>query len=611
MKRATSHFATVPHSILRAMLSTTLLATLLVPLLVLTGCQRKSSETSTAQKSQQESVDFLQGDLASKLPVATYGFVAWDASRPSAGDYLQHLKTLNSESSLQEIFAKVQATSPESAKEIQPFMETLEWLVKSGLLPFSASDSQLVSKGIGFLEVKDDLPLPGLGIYMNLKQGSDAAAKLKELRTQLDAQGVTTKDYASPSASYAFAIMPKMDASSEKQAPAAQSPLQIVIGTSDTFMSIASTEQLFERAFQSSESETLSENGARRIRETPQYQRLRAAYNGNGEFMFGYLDLQKVLDRINTLIPSEQQKELPIALSDIPVEAFAMRSGYDGGVISDFGLLVDDTKLQEQKPLYDALHPTAKDTSLASAPGNSVALISFADSVISALASTAQASIAGNTQQQEQYATVLADLAKLKGVHLGVLPSDGSTVFPGLFLSVASTENGSLLTEIKGALSQASQEQGIPATAWQEKEIAGSASNFILTPLGVGVFLAQSENGLVLTSSESSLRQTLETQKSESSSLGADLPKQFRSRLEGVSPLFVAYFNADRTAELIHSVQGSLSMFTGGQNPIDNEQIEQIRKVGTTFTFAAYDKGLLNLSGMTLAPAPPKAKSVG
>ncbi|MCB0331742.1 MAG: hypothetical protein KDD70_18865, partial [Bdellovibrionales bacterium] len=191
-------------------------------------------------------------------------------------------------------------------------------------------------------------------------------------------------------------------------------------------------------------------------------------------------------------------------------------------------------------------------------------------------------------------------LSTINGVQLGVLPTDGSTVFPGVFLQIASSEGDSSATTIKSKLSEVAAQQGLPATAWQKKDVDGVSVEYLLTPLGLGVFLASDGPNLMITSSENAIKRLITARKTNDQSLFAELPSEVQKSLTGSSPLLVAYFNAERGIDLLKSVESSFAMFTQGQELLPKEQLEDIRKMGTSYTLASYDKGLLNVSGLTV-----------
>jgi hypothetical protein len=61
-------------------------------------------------------------------------------------------------------------------------------------------------------------------------------------------------------------------------------------------------------------------------------------------------------------------------------------------------------------------------------------------------------------------------------------------------------------------------------------------------------------------------------------------------------------------AKLIGSVQGSLSMFTGGETMVDEKQLKEISQSGSSYGVASYKDGLLNIAGIV---APPSAAASG
>src|SRR5690606_13013640 len=97
---------------------------------------------------------------------------------------------------------------------------------------------------------------------------------------------------------------------------------------------------------------------------------------------------------------------------------------------------------------------------------------------------------------------------------------------------------------------------------------------YILSPLGIGLFLTATEDTVILATSEDTLSRTLQSQTGE----GLQLARNTNQEIN----LAQFYLNAGGIVKLIESLQGSLTMFTGGVAILAPGDMEAVRSLAIT-----------------------------
>ena len=241
---------------------------------------------------------------------------------------------------------------------------------------------------------------------------------------------------------------------------------------------------------------------------------------------------------------------------------------------------------------------------LGATPTQAVFYISLAGRFFRALESLTEESLqqsnvaSENATLFEQIKGHMQSFGKVSQLSLGLLPAEGSSFFPSLIASITSdTDIKALVDNTKGVLSENLKQ--LPITKWNQKTIQGTSVDFLLSPLGVGTYLAAHGQTLLVSTSESGIESLLSIGNNHETSLAKDsLPKAIQSRAES-SPLVFTYFNSGQAVNVVKSAEGALSMFTQGQPLLSSQQMNDLRSFGTSFTVTSYREGFLNFSTAT------------
>ncbi|MCB0330689.1 MAG: hypothetical protein KDD70_13535, partial [Bdellovibrionales bacterium] len=207
------------------------------------GCQGKKEESQQVAKADlPPAKSFLDLPLANKLPPTTYGYFFWDMERDAAKQYAKQVEGVyGADFSWKKMLTQYITAGADTANTALPgaqspdqaqaqnnakqqiadsgILDIVDWLDQNGFLPFTPGRDTLVTQGVLFFEMKDDIPLPGIGVYMNTKSGVDVSKKIAEFRQVLGSKGLTTED-VKDGADAAFAL--NIDAAQQGGATGAQ-----------------------------------------------------------------------------------------------------------------------------------------------------------------------------------------------------------------------------------------------------------------------------------------------------------------------------------------------------------------------------------------------------
>ena len=220
-------------------------------------------------------------------------------------------------------------------------------------------------------------------------------------------------------------------------------------------------------------------------------------------------------------------------------------------------------KNDEQKKHFDEIAQSTSTTHYTL--GGSVFQISLNNALTGALVDGGLASM----DEEQRAALPSVDLFKgISRLSFGVIGATAEN-FPSLYIEVEHKDAKGfkelLHDELKTSL--ASQ---MPSDQWKQKDIGGNSVSYLTSPFGVGAYLStkndSSHSSVVLTSSEDAMKKIL-TSPSESAS----------------SPTGVVGYGTFDCAEFgktLESLQSSLSMFTGGEQFLSNEELVTLKSLG-------------------------------
>ncbi len=126
---------------------------------------------------------------------------------------------------------------------------------------------------------------------------------------------------------------------------------------------------------------------------------------------------------------------------------------------------------------------------------------------------------------------------------------------------------------------ESAQASGLPFAPWKEIDIDGSKINFSLTPLGIGLYLGQVKDLVVLSSTEDGIRR-ISTMGKSGESLYETVKTKSSSALIAGDSVLSGYLNFTRLSDTVKDLQGTLAMFSGGNSNVNEDMIKKLKALG-------------------------------
>ena len=329
------------------------------------------------------------------------------------------------------------------------------------------------------------------------------------------------------------------------------------------------------------------------LRTQPRFQRATNNLPTEGEeFGFFYVDVNGVGEAVNALgMPGGFNK------NDVPVESVALRASMGDAPTTGIAVAMEPRD-DAQKRIFAALSGSGKSSLAEKFPAETVLFIGVDGRVSKTIKDEA---IAAGAPIPPEEAENLALLDTTDGIGIGVRSARATSPFPEVSIAIQNsnaTKLGSYLKDTVLELISAGS-GGMPL---QQKKIGDIDVSYILTPLGVGLYVGHGANAVYLTSSEPSFEEMVQLGGGKGVTLASTLSKQSQGLLGSGNPLFSTYINYEDGAELVKNLQGSLAMFTGGQALIEPSELEQFKKMGKVSIAGEWKDNVAVLRGSFDAP---------
>lgn len=281
----------------------------------------------------------------------------------------------------------------------------------------------------------------------------------------------------------------------------------------------------------------------------------------NKEYFLGYIHTNSILDRI----PAEAIGSLSMS-TDMPLRSIAINRSLSDGPLDSVAIsLTDDAK---KSPLLAALSGRGNLSALDSLPPESVIGLGLDGALIGKIITGFLETVPAARQSAPD--VDFSRINSLISFGLGFEDVAPGALFPGLCLSFTTAPDSQLAAEIKKLADMQFKSAAGIEMAWQEKTIAEIPVQYILTPLGIGLYLAELPGQIFVTSSEPALQKMLTAHKS-GNSYNSALPASLRA-LTSSDTIARITISFPALVTAIKNLSGSLAMFTGGQPLYEQKQ---------------------------------------
>lgn len=544
------------RSSVRIRLLSILFGTLLV--LPWAGCTKKEDKSQSA----------ASNTLLTALPTDTTGFYSF---RTDLEGY-KKLRAQNwsswSESVLKDIDQHVTAMDPAHGQAIGNLFAVVK---ESGLIPASPEQQDGIKEGLLFISADPEKQEISGALYLN----TIPSVNCKELTQKMIPHLEQTKMKVIQETKDSLSILTISDAANSGEART----VYLVAGTDR--MALATHREKAEKLFSHP-----VDTGYTQIAASPAYQQITAEVTQSGEqFGFGYIDLTK-LKHFAEKMPNVPDPE---GIKELPFSAAALSQSINDGVATTFAVSMAPIN-DQQKLLISNLERMPENTLSDRAPVDAVLFFGLDGQLLKTVQEGAISEL--SPEQRKEAAPWLTFVESLKGLSLAFRQSAGDSPFPDLILSAQSGEAPKmaefLKTEINAILTAQFQ-----MSRWLEKDIQGAKVSYMLTPLGIGIYIGSVKDMVIVASTESAINAALLSATDANKALPSTLQANNRAVLTASSSLTNGYADFAKLAELIESVQGSLSLFTGGANAMNAAQIQGIKRMGIGAASLKISKGFL------------------
>jgi hypothetical protein len=195
-----------------------------------------------------------------------------------------------------------------------------------------------------------------------------------------------------------------------------------------------------------------------------------------------------------------------------------------------------------------------------------------------------------------EYQQALPILQKLGSLSFGLVKGSVSSPYPEIYFASKTTSQAELLAQLKGLFDMAGPLIGA-APSWQEKTIGNIKAEFKSTPIGIGVYLASTPSGIVISTGENAIEAQTVANSGETGVTDAGLLTKIKSV---DSSLASFYTDGAKLAGILHDVNSAVAPFTGGKSAIEPTTLDQMRSQKESFVSLLAGKNAVLLQGWSV-----------
>jgi hypothetical protein len=280
-----------------------------------------------------------------------------------------------------------------------------------------------------------------------------------------------------------------------------------------------------------------------------------------------------------------------LGAKDIPVTAVAMSQGYGDQMVTSAAVMVSPTN-DLQRSVFAAFENSGIPADAFKLPSDTALSLSLDARVISKLENALK------TLNDPSAAMVVEQLKNIQGITLGLRNGDGTSPVPDIYLSLDSSARDQVASTVETGIGL-----GMMATGqqlqWNSKDISGSPTRYLMTPIGVGVYVSspKNSNALVVATSERAV-QDITTSNGGGASLDTSMSKALRSRVASTSTGSL-YMNFIQLGALADAVKGTVASLMGPNPEFDQAlNSEQLRKLGVGIGSLSYTNGVFKIQSV-------------
>lgn len=269
-------------------------------------------------------------------------------------------------------------------------------------------------------------------------------------------------------------------------------------------------------------------------------------------------------------------------IGQLPSRTFLAKGSFDAKNAVTMRLV---TLLEKEHPhaasIYKGLEESSFPRALASIPGDAAILLGVHYPVEKALPLLPLI-------ENSPYAPVKT----IRSVALSILGLPAGSLAPELGMVIESNEPAQLAKLLKTAVTPLLERGGLPVSSWQNKQVDGVPTSFILSPFGIGLFVSEPSGALVVSTTEGGIARLIATHKNAS-------PERTAEALlvsPGTHAPLAGRIDAVQLAKMLRGLQSTVSMMMPKEaGSLDSAKIEQLQALGTMYFDLEFDNGFTEL----------------
>ena len=540
------------------------------------GCSKEEKKAAvgvsggtTAKSAATDKVD-LAATLVSRIPQDALGFLVWEGNHPA--------------------YAKLSASPWGSSTGITELLKNVEGDAKDliatlknvGLDPAEkATWESIFSEAVFYFTAPAaGAKKPDLGVLFKSKDAGKLETLLATVKSEATKHNQKIGE-AKLALGKGFTIA----------GPNAEA--ELIVASDNGFGVISTSQALAEKTLGSKGGATPT------LLTTPAFLKASAGFpDASKRFATGYLDVERMVQEAT----KSGAKVDTSALETFPLRAVALAFSMDETPATSMRFVYDDSKTPNN-PWLKSLNSSASKSLTGVLPTKPLIVLSVDGKMIK---DVKEALLAGLGELGAAYRQQLAFLDDVKRIAIAasVAPMGQSLLpIPDLMVVAESANAEKTRAQLEGILGLAMMSSGMPGMAWQDKQIEGSAVKSMMSPMGVGLFLASSNGLVVATSSEPVMKAAL----GNKSGFSAALPKRGGEVFNETQTVSNLYLNFEEIGSYVESMGGMMAMYAPqGQDAskfLNPENIQAIKKMGSMVGAITFDKGIIGVDSFYQQPA--------
>ena len=347
-------------------------------------------------------------------------------------------------------------------------------------------------------------------------------------------------------------------------------------------------------AFNKSALETLfgsaSTSGLANLKALPEFSKAEEAVRlPEAPLSFAFISVKSLEPLIDQ---KDEEGDDDFSVKDNPIAAAALSQGYSGQMVTAAGLVVapiNDT----QKVVFAAFEGSGLPATAFKLPADTAVSLSLDARILGKLESVLK------DVDDPSAGMAVQQIKNIQGITLGLRSGDGTSLVPDVYLAVDSSARDQVAANIESGIGL-----GMIATGqqikWLSKDISGNPTRYILTPLGVGLYVAapKNSNSIVVATSERAVSD-LSAAATSGSSLDTSMSRALRDRVAAATTAGSLYLNFIQLGNLFDSVKGTIASMMGPNPEIDQAlDSTRLKKLGIGIGSLSYANGVFKIQSV-------------